>query len=126
MTATPSTTFSRALARDAPLAAVALGRSLRAAGLAVTPDRSATFARAAELVGVGERDRLYWAARLSFVTSRDHLAAFDAVFAAVVDGLSDDVAQAAGGDTAGPRARRPAARPVPSEAEPAAGGAPSG
>ena len=48
----PASGFSRALARDAPIAAVALGRSLRAAGLPVTPDRSVTFSAAAQLLDV--------------------------------------------------------------------------
>ena len=77
------------------VAAVALGRALRAAGLPVTPGRSATFAEAAQLTDV------YWAARLAFVSSRDDLATFDAVFAAVVGGL-EDPAGADRGDSAGP------------------------
>ena len=111
--------FARALGRDAPLVAVALGRALRAAGLPVTPGRSSTFAAAARLLeaaaaapleaepsdgspvhrrasrgaaGPGaplDRRALYWAARLSFVSSRDQVAVFDAVFGAVVDGLAD-------------------------------------
>ena len=56
--------LARALERDRPLAAVALGRSLRAAGVAVTPERAARFAAASALVGVKNRDALYWAARL--------------------------------------------------------------
>ncbi len=118
--------FGRALARDAPLTAVALGRALRTAGLPVTPDSSSTFAAAAGLLAAAaaerlvapgpagpssaaaataaaaeplvapDRDALYWAARLSFVSSRDQLAAFDAVFAAVVDGVADPA-----GDTRG-------------------------
>ncbi len=35
----------------------------------VTPDRSVTFARAASLLPTGDRDALYWAARLCFVTA---------------------------------------------------------
>ena len=108
----PARSFARALARDAPLTAVALGRALRAAGLPVTPGRSSTFAAVAGLLetaaaerdtpfGAAPADRaapprapldrsaLYWAARLSFVSSRDQVAVFDAVFAAVVDGLTD-------------------------------------
>ena len=102
----PAATFGRALERDAPLAAVALGRSLRAAGLPVTPDRSATFASAVRLLGGGDRDRLYWAARLSFVTAAAQLPAFDAVFAALVDGLTD-VADAERGAPSSPEAGRP-------------------
>ncbi len=81
--------FARALQRDAPLAAVALGRALHNAGLPVTPDRSARFASAAALAQPRERSALYWTARLAFVSSRDQLPAFDAVFGAIVDGLVD-------------------------------------
>ena len=126
----PSAGFARALGRDAPVAAVALGRSLREAGLPVTPDRSATFAAAARLLDVGDRDGLYWAARLSFVTAADHVPAFDAVFASLVDGLADS-AGAARGDPSSPAAARPrpptaGARPIEGmAAEPPAGGAPT-
>jgi len=117
--------FRRALDRDAPLAAVALGHALRAAGLPVTPERSATFARAAALVGAGERSRLYWAARLSFVTSRAQVDDFDRVFAAVVDGMADpaDAQRGDPGAPAIPRPRRPreGAREAPGETAPAAG-----
>jgi len=100
--------FARALERDAPLAAVALGRSLRAAGLPVTPDRSATFAAACALTG---REGLYWTARLAFVTAREQVPAFDAVYAQVVGGITDPAGQSRGDPTAPPppkATRRPA------------------
>ncbi len=127
MSGAPS--FERALARDAPLAAAALGHALRAAGLPVTPQRSATFARAVALLGAGARSRLYWAARLSFVSSRAQVDDFDRVFAAVVDGTADP-AQAQRGDPgapAVPRPRRPrdGARAAPGAAD-RAGGRPGG
>jgi uncharacterized protein with von Willebrand factor type A (vWA) domain len=90
----------------ATITAVALGRSLRAAGLPVTPDRSATFASALPLLGRVDRDRLYWAARLSFVTGPEQLAAFEAVFAAVVDGIADPVGGGRGDPTTAPAPRR--------------------
>jgi uncharacterized protein len=121
-TAEPARVFTRALSRDAPFAAVALGRSLRAAGLPVTPDRSATFTAAARLLDVRDRSGLYWAARLSFVTAGDQVASFDAVFGALVDGLTD-AADAERGDPASPR---PAAARLgpPAGAPPTAGSAP--
>jgi uncharacterized protein with von Willebrand factor type A (vWA) domain len=117
--------FARALSRDAPLAAVALGRSLRAAGLPVTPDRSAIFIAATVLLGSADREALYWAARLGFVTSRHELAAFDAVFAAVIDGQADPAAATRGDPTAPPPAL-PVPRPPgppPARAFPDRGGA---
>ena len=104
--------LARALERDRPLAAVALGRSLRAAGVAVTPERAARFAAASALVGVGDRDALYWAARLCFVASRDEVAVFDAVFAAVVDGVADPAGAARGDAGSGPPVQAARARPA--------------
>jgi uncharacterized protein len=95
--------FARALRRDPAFTAVVLGRELRAAGLPVTPDRSATFAAAAGLVDPGETEQLYWAARLAFVTSRDHVPTFDAVFDALIGGLEDP----AGGERGDPTATAP-------------------
>jgi len=111
-----SAELARALRRDAPLAAVALARSLRAAGLAVTPERAARFAEAAGLVRADDRDALYWAARLCFVSSREELAAFDGVFAAVVDGVVDPAGAARGQAGSAPPVR--AARPAPGDRAP--------
>jgi uncharacterized protein with von Willebrand factor type A (vWA) domain len=92
--------FGALLARDPALAAVALGRALRDAGLPVTPDRSTTFASAVALTGARGADALYWPARLSFVTAREQLPAFEAVFAALVAGAADPAS--ARGDPAAP------------------------
>jgi uncharacterized protein len=119
--------FARALARDPAFAAVTLGRSLRAAGLPVTPDRSATFAASARLLEARDRARLYWAARLAFVTSRDQVAAFDAVFDALVSGVADPAGGRRGDPTASPavvaRPRRPREPAAPARAG-ASGSAP--
>ncbi len=120
MSAAAQDAFGRALERDAPLAAVALGGALRAAGVPVTPERSATFCAASALLPA-DRDGRYWAARLAFVTSRAHLEAFDAVWAALVDGLADPADAPRGDPTAPPAPRAPAAR----DAAPSAGGPPS-
>jgi uncharacterized protein with von Willebrand factor type A (vWA) domain len=107
---------------DPSLAAVALGRALRAAGLPVTPDRSVTFAAAAGLVDAGDRDALYWAARVSFVTARDHVALFDAVFAQLVDGLDDPAGPSRGDPSAPPPPRTAAPRPRGGRTGPAGAG----
>src|SRR4051812_50082247 len=86
--------FVRVVEGSPALAAVALGRSLRAAGLPATPAKEVAFARAAGLAGARDAQGLYWPARLVFVSSRDQVAAFDAVFEAVARG---------GGGPAGPR-----------------------
>ncbi len=68
---------------DLPPLAAALGQRLRDAGVPVTPERSAEFARALTLVRPQSRRRLYSTARAMFVTDRAQVAAFDAVFGSV-------------------------------------------
>jgi uncharacterized protein len=70
---------------DLPGLATALGRRLRAAGVPVTPERSARFAHALALAPPPTRSQLYWTARTVFVSSQAELPAFDRVFAAVFD-----------------------------------------
>ena len=72
-------------APDLAALAAALGRRLRDAGLPVTHERSARFARATALVAPGTRTELYWTARAVFVSSEAQLPTFDRVFAAVFD-----------------------------------------
>ena len=66
----------------APLAS-ALSRRLHDAGVPMTPDRPADFARALAIVEPLTRRRLYWTARAVFVSDRVHVAAFDAVFGSI-------------------------------------------
>jgi len=102
---------------DLPALAAALGRRLRRAGLPVTPERSARFARALSLAPPASRSRVYWTARAVFVSSREEVEAFDRVFAAVFDGRIDPAdargdpnAPAPPGAEAGKRAPSPGAR----------------
>ena len=71
---------------DLPPLAGGLGQRLRDAGVPVTPERSAAFARALTLVRPQSRRRLYWTARSVFVQDRAEAAAFDTVFASVFGG----------------------------------------
>jgi uncharacterized protein with von Willebrand factor type A (vWA) domain len=75
---------------DLPPLAGALTQRLHAAGLAVTPARTADFARALALVRPDSRRRLYWTARAVYVTDPHQSAAFDAVFAEVFGGLAPE------------------------------------
>jgi uncharacterized protein with von Willebrand factor type A (vWA) domain len=104
--------------------AAAFGRALRTAGVPVGPDRSARFARAIDAAAPRTRDRLYWVARATLISRREHVAAFDAVFAATFDAIAD-VADARGDPTAprdaGPS--RPATGPAPPAGAPAPGAA---
>jgi uncharacterized protein with von Willebrand factor type A (vWA) domain len=68
---------------DLPPLAGVLGQRLRAAGVPVTPERSADFARALTLVRPNSRRRLYFTARSVFVSDQSHLQAFDAVFESI-------------------------------------------
>ncbi|MEA2431584.1 MAG: uncharacterized protein QOI19_2057 [Thermoleophilaceae bacterium] len=71
---------------DLPALSGAFGRRLREAGLSVTPQRSAEFARALDLVRPISRRRLYWTARSVLVTDTAQVKAFDRVFFSVFGG----------------------------------------
>ena len=73
---------------DLPALAASLGQRLRAAGVPVTPERSAGFARALTLVRPNSRRRLYWTARSVFVSDQSHVQAFDAIFRSIFGGAS--------------------------------------
>jgi uncharacterized protein with von Willebrand factor type A (vWA) domain len=64
----------------APL--VAFGRDLRARGFPVGTGRILTFVRAVASLGIGDRDSLYWAGRVSLIASRADLDAYDEAFEA--------------------------------------------
>ncbi len=68
---------------DLPPLAAGLARRLHDAGLPMTPDRAAAFARALDLVRPLSRRRLYWTARSVFVSDPAQVPAFERVFAEV-------------------------------------------
>ena len=74
---------------DLPALTGAFGRALRGAGVPVTPDRSARFARALSLAPPASRAELYWTARAVLVSGREQLPAFERVFASVFEGRLD-------------------------------------
>lgn len=55
-------------------------RACRAAGLPVTADRERTFLQACAAVGLGERDRVYWAGRATLTASQADVEPYDRVF----------------------------------------------
>jgi uncharacterized protein len=63
-----------------------LTRAVRAAGVPVTPDRTAAFLTAAAEVGVTDRAGLYWAGRATLCSDPDHLRPYDLAFAAWFEG----------------------------------------
>jgi len=104
--------------------AAAFGHALHEAGVPGTPERAVRFARALNLAPPGTRDELYWTARVIYVSSREELARFDAVFAEVFDGLRD-VADGRGDPNAPPPVGAEPGRPrqpgSAAEAPPSAG-----
>ena len=86
---------------DGPRLAVALGRALRAAGVAAGPERAARFARSLGLLAPLDGRRVYWAGRLAFVSCRDELEAYDRVFAGIFGGEADPAGPR--GQPGGPR-----------------------
>jgi uncharacterized protein with von Willebrand factor type A (vWA) domain len=85
---------------DLPPLAAGFARRLHEAGVPMTPERAAAFARALELVRPVARRRLYWTARSVFVSDPAQSRAFDRVFAEVFgeraaeDDPPDDVSRA--------------------------------
>jgi uncharacterized protein len=105
---------------DLPPLAAALGERLRDAGLPVTPERSAGFARALTLVRPQSRRRLYATAKAVFVSDRAQMQAFDAVFATVFgDQPARDVHDPDARTVPAPPDEREAADRESSAAEPA-------
>jgi uncharacterized protein with von Willebrand factor type A (vWA) domain len=90
---------------------VGFGRDLRRRGLPVGTGRIVAFCRAASVLEPLDPENLYWAARTTLVSSREHLEVFDAAFASYFGG------EPAGGDDV-VRSRPPRPRePAPVEVE---------
>lgn len=68
---------------------VGIASALRRTGMSVPPDRAGRLVESLQLVPPDARDALYWTCRVVLVSSRDQLPVFDAVFAAVFDGMLD-------------------------------------
>ena len=107
---------------DIPGLATALGQRLRAAGVPVTPEHSARFARSLALVAPRRRSDLYWTARSVFVSSQAQLTTFDRVFAAAFDPAlepdeerGDPYTPTLSGSQSSERPPDPRARSVPGE-----------
>jgi len=96
----------RALGLDLPAVAGALSRRLHEAGVPVTAERAAWFARALALAEPISRRRLYWTARAAFVSDLAQVRAFDVVFANVFGAAPLD-------DPSGPVSADPETEPAP-------------
>jgi uncharacterized protein with von Willebrand factor type A (vWA) domain len=73
----------RTIHLDLPALAGAFSRRLREAGVPITAERAARFARALALVEPIARRRLYWTARAVLVSDSAQVKAFDSVFLSV-------------------------------------------
>lgn len=73
---------------DLATLAAGLGEELRRAGVPASTEQTGRFARAVdELTPLRRRD-LYWTARVTLVTTKEEIPAFDAVFGRVFGGLA--------------------------------------
>jgi len=61
---------------------VGFARALRAAGVAVTMDRTQSFLEAVATVGLGDRRATYWAGRATLCSDPDDLDRYDEIFSA--------------------------------------------
>lgn len=84
-----ATRFDSGQGVEAAALAAGFATALRRAGLSASPDRAARLAEALRLVPPDSREPLYWACRVVFVSGREQLPLFEAVFSAVFDGLID-------------------------------------
>jgi uncharacterized protein with von Willebrand factor type A (vWA) domain len=71
---------------DLPALVGAFSRRLAAAGLPVSVERAAAFARALDVAAPVARRRLYWIARAVFVSDRSQVNDFDRVFLSIFGG----------------------------------------
>ncbi|HET9730074.1 MAG TPA: VWA domain-containing protein [Acidimicrobiia bacterium] len=70
--------------------AVAFSRVLRGAGIDVAVGNTILFAQALDIVGLGARDDVYWAARATLVHEPEEIPRFDAAFRAFWEGHGGD------------------------------------
>jgi uncharacterized protein with von Willebrand factor type A (vWA) domain len=66
-----------------PAIAAAFGHRLHAAGVPVTPERSACFAAAVDLVQPRSLEQLYWGGRVTLLTDPSQVPTYDEVFRSV-------------------------------------------
>lgn len=62
------------------------GEALHAAGVPVTPERSARFAAAVSLVEPGTNEQLYWLGRITLLSRHEHVETFDRLFKQFFEG----------------------------------------
>jgi uncharacterized protein with von Willebrand factor type A (vWA) domain len=75
-------------AREITALLVGFARTLRHAGVEATPDRVPALLTAADALGAGTVEGVYWAGRLTLCGCRDDLPVYDAAFAAYFGGAT--------------------------------------
>lgn len=108
---------------DIARVAAAFGDRLHAAGIPVTPERSARFAAAIGLTAPATYADLYWTARVTLVSGSEQIEKFDRVFGHVFGELADQ-AEARGDPGAAQTSRRPRQRSEESSDDGRGSGAP--
>ena len=88
------------------------GATLRAEGLPASPERCARFTQAITVVNPNTTRELYHCALATLVCDPDQVPTFDAVFAAVFEGLVDPAEQRGQGRPDGYVAGRTGSRPA--------------
>lgn len=73
---------------DAVATVVGLARTLRAAGVAASPDRVQQCVRALSVLDASSREHVYWAGRLCLCAGEDDLSRYDRVFDAYFSGVT--------------------------------------
>jgi uncharacterized protein with von Willebrand factor type A (vWA) domain len=91
----------------------AFGQLLHAAGVPVSPERSARFARAVILARPVTVDEVYWAGRVTLLTGRHQIETYDAVFNQVFRGIVDEAAHRGDANRPPPPAAAPDRRRPP-------------
>ena len=74
---------------ELPQIAASFGHLLHAAGVPVTPERSARFAIAITLAEPQNLTQLYWLGRVNLITAHDQIDVYDRVFAQIFRGIID-------------------------------------
>jgi len=87
--ATASEAAAHETVPDLAAVAAAFGARLHAAGVPVTPERSARFAEAVALLKPSRLEQLYWAGRITLVSEHGQLALFDQIFGEVFRGIAE-------------------------------------
>jgi hypothetical protein len=95
----------------------AFSQLLHRAGVPATPERAGRFAQSMVDAAPATVDELYWIARVTLVAEQAHLSVFDAVFAQIVEGMTDVADHRGDSNQPPPPEARPGSDHRPGDAE---------